>query len=286
MPPPPGSAGAGAARAGVLAAGRLCGAHGGRAAARLGGADRAGRGPRRSAGLGACSPPPNIKGAPRSPAGHALPWATHTSRAPAPRRGSLNTAPRRAPARVRRQALVALPSFLPDLKAHSGRALQLAGSSWLGPCFSVSVLPDPLIRQAPSVLAECFGNPDQRRQARGLRVDSACMSGVGRPSRRAPRRPTYPASRLLASSWHARASLVWNAAPQPPATAGRDRAVDGEPAHGGQAHRRRAARHGQGAAGQGHARRHAGVAGQRHRGQRGARQDAGAAGRRLRAVQA
>jgi hypothetical protein len=61
---------------------------------------------------------------------------------------------------------VELPSFLPDLKAYSGRALQLPGSSWLGPCFSVSVLPDPLIKQAPDILAECFGNPEQRRQVR------------------------------------------------------------------------------------------------------------------------
>ena len=64
------------------------------------------------------------------------------------------------------QALVELPSFLPDLKAYSGRALQLPGSSWLGPCFSVSVLPDPLIKQAPDILAECFANPEQRRQVR------------------------------------------------------------------------------------------------------------------------
>jgi hypothetical protein len=62
---------------------------------------------------------------------------------------------------------VALPTFLPDLKAYSGRALQLSGSSWLGPCFSVSVLPDQLIKQQPSILTECFANPEQRRQVGG-----------------------------------------------------------------------------------------------------------------------
>ncbi|GBF98629.1 ubiquitin conjugation factor E4-like [Raphidocelis subcapitata] len=68
------------------------------------------------------------------------------------------------------KALVELPSFLPDLKAYSGRALQLPGSSWLGPCFSVSVLPDPLIKQAPDILAECFANPEQRRQGEIIRT--------------------------------------------------------------------------------------------------------------------
>ena len=74
-----------------------------------------------------------------------------------------------------------MPSFLPDLKAHSGRALQLPGSSWLGPLFSPSVLPDPLIKQHPDVVADCFAAPEQRRQvrarARGRRPLSCCAPG-------------------------------------------------------------------------------------------------------------
>lgn len=71
------------------------------------------------------------------------------------------------------QVLVSLPTFLPDLKAFSGRALQLPGSSWLGPCFSPSVLPDPLIKQQPDVIAECFGHPEQRRQGEIIRSMSS-----------------------------------------------------------------------------------------------------------------
>lgn len=49
------------------------------------------------------------------------------------------------------KALVGLPTFRPDLKAGTGRALQLPGSSWLGPCFSVSCYPDELIKAEPDV---------------------------------------------------------------------------------------------------------------------------------------
>lgn len=62
------------------------------------------------------------------------------------------------------QALVALPTFLPDLKHNTGRAIQLPGSSWLGPCFSVSVIPDPLIFAQPSIREQCFDNVQNRRQ--------------------------------------------------------------------------------------------------------------------------
>jgi hypothetical protein len=45
------------------------------------------------------------------------------------------------------RALVALPSFLPDLKALTGRAVQIPGASWLGPFFSV---------RAPAAAAGCW----------------------------------------------------------------------------------------------------------------------------------
>lgn len=54
------------------------------------------------------------------------------------------------------KALVGLATFKPDLKAGTGRALQLPGSSWLGPCFSVSAYPDDLIKSEPDVGAACF----------------------------------------------------------------------------------------------------------------------------------
>jgi hypothetical protein len=54
------------------------------------------------------------------------------------------------------RALVGLPTFKPDPKAGTGRALQLPGSSWLGPCFSVSCYPDELIKAEPDVTQACF----------------------------------------------------------------------------------------------------------------------------------
>lgn len=54
------------------------------------------------------------------------------------------------------KALVGLPTFKPDLKAGTGRALQLPGSSWLGPCFSVSCYADELIKAQPDVVQACF----------------------------------------------------------------------------------------------------------------------------------
>lgn len=54
------------------------------------------------------------------------------------------------------KALVGLKTFKPDLKAGTGRALQLPGSSWLGPCFSVSCYPDDLINSQPDVAKACF----------------------------------------------------------------------------------------------------------------------------------
>jgi hypothetical protein len=54
------------------------------------------------------------------------------------------------------KALVGLKTFKPDLKAGTGRALQLPGSSWLGPCFSVSCYPDELVNSQPDVAKACF----------------------------------------------------------------------------------------------------------------------------------
>lgn len=55
-------------------------------------------------------------------------------------------------------AMCALPTFLPDLKQYTGRAIQLPGSSWLGPFFTVSVIPDHMNPQRPDVLRTCFAN--------------------------------------------------------------------------------------------------------------------------------
>ncbi|WIA10509.1 hypothetical protein OEZ85_010698 [Tetradesmus obliquus] len=56
------------------------------------------------------------------------------------------------------KALVALPSFLPDLAANTGRAIELSGMSWLGPAFSVSAVEDEVRqpRAQPSVAEQCF----------------------------------------------------------------------------------------------------------------------------------
>lgn len=65
------------------------------------------------------------------------------------------------------KALVGLPTFRPDLKAGTGRALQLPGSCWLGPCFSVSCYPDELIKAQPDVYASFAGpNAATRTQVR------------------------------------------------------------------------------------------------------------------------
>lgn len=39
------------------------------------------------------------------------------------------------------------------------------GSSWLGPCFCVSAIPDELVPSQPSVLQQCFSRADERRQS-------------------------------------------------------------------------------------------------------------------------
>jgi hypothetical protein len=54
------------------------------------------------------------------------------------------------------KALVSLPSFLPNLKQYTGRAVELPGSSWFGPCFSVSPVPDQLVPAVPNVREACF----------------------------------------------------------------------------------------------------------------------------------
>ena len=43
--------------------------------------------------------------------------------------------------------------------------LQAPGSSWLGPCFCVSAIPDELVPSQPSVLQQCFSRADERRQS-------------------------------------------------------------------------------------------------------------------------
>lgn len=66
------------------------------------------------------------------------------------------------------RALVGLPTFKPNLKAGTGRALQLPGSSWLGPFFSVSCYPDDLIKAEPDVRTVFAGaTSGQRTQVGG-----------------------------------------------------------------------------------------------------------------------
>jgi hypothetical protein len=184
-PQPLRSARPGVQGAGGVAAGRLLAAAGGDAAAGVGGAHRQGKGrgwdgrckcwglasptgSRRTARIRSCLAAPCA----------AWPLILPPALVPAPS-----------------QALVALPTFLPDLKAYSGRALQLPGSSWLGPCFSPSVLPDPLIKQTPDVVAECFANPEARRQVRpgasSLSRQQGCQSMQG-PLRHGMQQRSHP----------------------------------------------------------------------------------------------
>lgn len=60
------------------------------------------------------------------------------------------------------KALCAIPAFLPDLKKYTGRAVQLPGSSWLGPFFSVSIMPDQLIIAQPDIRTQYFSNMQVR----------------------------------------------------------------------------------------------------------------------------
>lgn len=62
-------------------------------------------------------------------------------------------------------ALTSVRSFLPDLKKLTGRAIQLPGSSWLGPAFSVSVIPDQLILALPNIREQCFSEFHTRSQS-------------------------------------------------------------------------------------------------------------------------
>ncbi|GAX74152.1 hypothetical protein CEUSTIGMA_g1601.t1 [Chlamydomonas eustigma] len=62
------------------------------------------------------------------------------------------------------RVLVKIREWLPNLKDVTGRGIELPGSSWLGPCFSVSSIPDELNNSQPSVLQQCFSNIDARRQ--------------------------------------------------------------------------------------------------------------------------
>lgn len=79
------------------------------------------------------------------------------------------------------KALVALPTFCPNLATGTGRALQLPGSSWLGPCFSVSAMPDELIRAEPDVTEACFaGVTKGTRTAVSWLVGLCYVEGGGR----------------------------------------------------------------------------------------------------------
>ncbi|KAG1664460.1 hypothetical protein FOA52_006306 [Chlamydomonas sp. UWO 241] len=62
------------------------------------------------------------------------------------------------------RVLVGLKEFLPSLKDVSGRGIELPGSSWLGPCFCVSPIPDELVPALPSITQTCFSNLESRRQ--------------------------------------------------------------------------------------------------------------------------
>jgi len=62
------------------------------------------------------------------------------------------------------RVLVSVREWLPDLKDVTGRGIESPGSSWLGPCFSVSCIPDHVIASTPSVVASCFSNFESRRQ--------------------------------------------------------------------------------------------------------------------------
>jgi hypothetical protein len=74
------------------------------------------------------------------------------------------------------RALVGLPTFKPNLKAGTGRALQLPGSSWLGPFFSVSCYPDDLIKAEPDVLTVFAGAMSgQRTQVGGGKEVNLCV---------------------------------------------------------------------------------------------------------------
>ena len=81
------------------------------------------------------------------------------------------------------KALVGLPTFLPDLKQYTGRAIQLPGSSWFGPSFSVSPIPDQLVPAVPSVRETCFDGvaAGSRRQVgdRGVWGRGGRRDGVG-----------------------------------------------------------------------------------------------------------
>ncbi len=81
------------------------------------------------------------------------------------------------------RTLVRLREWLPNLKDVSGRGIELPGSSWLGPCFSVSSIPDDI-------------NNSQVRSAR--------------PSLQPPTfSPTTPCPRSLCSpAWCRRASRI------------------------------------------------------------------------------
>lgn len=103
------------------------------------------------------------------------------------------------------KVLVALPTFLPDLAASTGRAIMLPGVSWLGPAFVVSVLPDQGVAAQPSVIEQCFAgvSTGARRMVRGAARRSvsqllAACKAVAPPA--AIRWPQHAAAHVFRSS--------------------------------------------------------------------------------------